>query len=88
MRPGLAEIYRPHCCRARASPICHEKCSYLRMGFLRDQVKFAIQTNDIVYSRPLIVGTRAFIGSADHTLRVIDLAGCGVRRDKPAWSCE
>lgn len=41
--------------------------------FVSDEVKMSIQTDDIVYARPLIVGSRAFIGSADHSFRVIDL---------------
>jgi outer membrane protein assembly factor BamB/orotate phosphoribosyltransferase len=38
-----------------------------------DEIKLTVQTEDIVYSRPLIVGIRAYVGAADETLRVIDL---------------
>ena len=46
-----------------------------------DEIKAAIETDDIVYSRPLIVGKRAFVGCADHTLRIIDLVRfCEIKR--------
>lgn len=49
--------------------------------FIRDCVKLTIQTEDIVYSRPLICDHRAFVGCADHTLRVVDLERlCEVHR--------
>ena len=41
--------------------------------FMEDRIKLEIQTEDIVYSRPLICDGRAFVGCADHTLRVVDL---------------
>jgi outer membrane protein assembly factor BamB len=41
--------------------------------FVNDEIKLRIQTEDIVYSRALIVGKRAFIGSADHSFHVLDL---------------
>jgi orotate phosphoribosyltransferase len=48
---------------------------------IADEIKAAIETDDIVYSRPLIVGKRAFVGCADHTLRIIDLVRfCEIKR--------
>jgi len=43
--------------------------------FVRDEIKLEVQTEDIVYSRPLICDDIAFVGCADHTLRIIDLGG-------------
>jgi outer membrane protein assembly factor BamB len=41
--------------------------------FIDNNILLTVQTEDIVYSRPLIVDERGFIGCADGTLRVIDL---------------
>jgi outer membrane protein assembly factor BamB len=49
--------------------------------FVADEIRLEVQTNDIVYSRPLILNDRAFIGSADHSFVVIDLKRfCEIRR--------
>jgi outer membrane protein assembly factor BamB/orotate phosphoribosyltransferase len=42
-------------------------------NFVEDSLKLEIQTEDIVYSRPLISDGLAFVGCADHTIRVLDL---------------
>jgi outer membrane protein assembly factor BamB len=41
--------------------------------FVNDVIKLTVETEDIVYSQPLICGNRAFVGCADQTLRIIDL---------------
>jgi outer membrane protein assembly factor BamB len=47
-------------------------------NFVTGDILFHLETDDINYSRPLIVGDRAFVGSADHNLYVIDLAAMRV----------
>lgn len=49
--------------------------------FVADKVKLKIHTDDIVYSRPLIVDRRVFVGSADHSFIVVDLDKfCEIKR--------
>jgi len=50
-------------------------------NFMTGETKLAVQTDDIVYSRALIVGKRAFMGSADHSFYIIDLEHlCEIKR--------
>jgi len=42
-------------------------------NYVTGEVRFTYQTDDLIYMRPLIVGNRAFVGSSDHQLVVVDL---------------
>ena len=48
-------------------------CLYV-WDYVEDKVLYKYKTDDLIYTRPLIVGDRVFCGSSDHQLIVMDLA--------------